>query len=272
MACTVNEEHGFTGVSGLCKSLADGAATANASAAVASTHTIKSLLPRRPDAAIVAEPTNLHVVVAHKGAVRWRCHTRGKAVHSSQPQLGENAIYRMAKVLAALEVYQREVVGCLADHPLCGKPTLSVGTISGGLSVNTVPDRCTIEIDRRLAPGENPQAARKHVIDFVETQTAFGNYVEHDPPWLESRGLGDQHNAALATSLVAAVWDATGRKAETKGVSFGTDAAMIAGSGIPCVVFGPGSIQQAHTADEWVPLAEVEQAAEALYRWVTAWQ
>ena len=115
------------------------------------------LLPRVPDWAIVAEPTKLNVVVAHKGAARWKCSTRGVATHSSQPHMGDNAIYHMARVLLALEQYGRDVVPKLASHPLCGKPTLSVGLISGGISVNTVPDRCTIEVDRRVLPVEDAQ-------------------------------------------------------------------------------------------------------------------
>src|SRR5690606_38465631 len=123
------------------------------------------------------EPTSLNVVVAHKGMVRWRCHTLGRTAHSSNPQLGENAIFHMAKVLAALERYQREVVGTLAEHPLCGRPTLNVGVIAGGLSVNTVPGSATIEIDRRLNPGEDPRAARQHVIDFIAAETMLGEKV-----------------------------------------------------------------------------------------------
>ncbi len=161
MACTVNEEHGFTGATGLCQLWR---AEAN------------SIFSRRPDAAIVAEPTSLNVVVAHKGMIRWRCHTSGRAAHSSLPEHGKNAIYRMAHVLNALESYANDLVGTLAEHPLCGRPTLSVGTISGGVSVNTVPDRCTIEIDRRIVPGEDPQAAWQHVIDYLATIPGWPNY------------------------------------------------------------------------------------------------
>ncbi|HTQ37764.1 MAG TPA: M20 family metallopeptidase [Pirellulales bacterium] len=256
MACTVNEEHGFTGATGLCR-LWSGQPN--------------PIISRRPDAAIVAEPTNLNVVVAHKGMVRWRCRTHGRAAHSSQPQQGENAIFRMAQVLAALERYQHSVVGALAEHARCGRPTLSVGTIAGGISVNTVPDKCTIEIDRRLVPGEQPQQAWQHVVDYVAAETALGRHVEHDPPFMQSSGLNDAHNAPLAQRLVAAVQDATGRAPQVLGVPFGTDAFCYDAAGVPSVVFGPGSILQAHTADEWVPLAEVEQAAEVLYRVIAQW-
>ncbi len=260
MACTVNEEHGFTGATGLCELWSAKSGKANAN------------MPRRPDAAIVAEPTNLHVVVAHKGMIRWRCHTHGRAAHSSQPQHGENAVYRMGRVLRALEHYQREIVGTLADHPLCGRPTLSVGTIHGGISVNTVPDRCTIEIDRRLSPGEEPQAAWQHVVHYLAEETALGSFIEHEPPFMQGRGLSDAHNGALAERLATAVQAATGKSLRKVGVAFGTDAASFASAGVPCVVFGPGSIEQAHTAEEWVPLAEVEHAAESLYRALANWK
>ena len=260
MACTVNEEHGFTGATGLCELWSGKSGKAN------------PILPRRPDAAIVAEPTSLNVVVAHKGMIRWRCHTHGRAAHSSQPHHGENAVFRMGRVLRALEHYQREIVGTLADHPLCGKPTLSVGTIRGGISVNTVPDHCTIEIDRRLSPGEEPQAAWQHVVHYVAGETALGSFIEHEPPFMQSRGLGDANNSAVADRLVAAAQSVTGKAVKKIGVAFGTDAASFASAGVPCVVFGPGSIEQAHTADEWVPVAEVQQAADVLYQVLANWQ
>jgi acetylornithine deacetylase len=256
LACTVNEEHGFTGASALTTLWSNPASP---------------IIPRRPDVAIVAEPTNLNVVVAHKGMVRWRCHTLGRAAHSSQPEQGENAIFRMAQVLTALERYQQNVVGRLAQHPLCGRPTLSVGTISGGLSVNTVPDRCMIEIDRRLVPGEQPQHARQHVIDYLAAETSLGEKIQHDPPFMQGTGLNDAHNHTVAEKLATAIRSTTGRTPKLQGVSFGTDAFCYDAAGVPSVVFGPGSIDQAHTADEWVPLAEVDQAAEVLYRVIAQW-
>ena len=255
LACTVNEEHGFTGATGLAR-LWSGSDERSA------------LLPRRPDVAIVAEPTELKIVVAHKGMVRWRCHTRGRAAHSSRPALGDNAVYRMAPVLAALERYAKDVLPLVAPHPLCGGPTLSVGTIAGGTGVNTVPDRCTIEIDRRLMPGENPQTAYRQAIDFVTAalaDPAAAAHVEHDPPMMQSAGLSDAANSHLAERLGEVIRDATG-SAEKNGVPYGTDAAVISAAGVPTVVFGPGSINQAHTADEWLPLDELATASEILYR------
>ncbi|MBL9124141.1 MAG: M20 family metallopeptidase [Planctomycetaceae bacterium] len=254
MACTVNEEHGYTGATALTELWTTSAWKA-----------LAGFIPRVPDAGVIAEPTRLNVVVAHKGTVRWRAQTRGKAVHSSQPHLGDNAIYKMARLLAALEAYQRDAAPRLPQHSLCGQVTLSVGTIRGGISVNTVPDRCTIEIDRRILPGETRASAYRHVIDFVANYPGIDFEIQHDAPFLEGEPLADGANAAVANRLGAISRELSGQ-GERIGVPFGTDAAQIAASGVPSVVFGPGSIDQAHTADEWLPLDELELASEALYR------
>ena len=254
----MNEEHGFTGASGLCRLWTGGPTP---------------IFPRPPEAAVVAEPTRLDVVVAHKGVVRWRCHAHGRAAHSSQPEAGDNAVYRIAAVVTALARYHLQVLADFGSHPLCGRPTLSVGTIAGGISVNTVPDRATIEIDRRLTPGENPERAYRQVLDYLET--ALGDpeaarHIEHDPPFIQNAGLSDETNGGLAERLATAVRNVTGNASKI-GVPFGTDAAAIARAGVPAVVFGPGSIDQAHTADEWVPLDEVEHGAEILFRMAAEW-
>ena len=210
----------------------------------------------------------LKIVVAHKGMVRWRCHTHGRAAHSSNPGLGDNAIYRMARVVELLERYGREVLPQQGEHPLCGRPTLSVGTIAGGSGVNTVPDRCTIEIDHRLLPGDDPQTAWRRAIDYVSARlgdAAAVQHIEHEPPLMHSGGLSDAANGPLADRLASVIREVTG-KADRIGVPFGTDAAVISAAGVPTVVFGPGSIDQAHTADEWIALDQLPQASEILYR------
>lgn len=255
MACTVNEEHGYTGATALCKLWESGE---------------ESIIPRRPDLAVIAEPTNLDVVVAHKGAVRWRCHTLGRAAHSSNPADGTNAVYEMGRVVLALEDYHARILKTLAVHPRCGRPTLSVGTIQGGLSVNTVPDRCTIEIDRRMVPGEDGDRAFAHVKEFLAEQAGIHGPVEHDNPFLVGSPLPDDNNGNVAMHLRNAVRTVAPEKGNVCGVPFGTDAAVYSKAGIPSVVFGPGSIQQAHTADEWVSLAEVELASEALFAFLNS--
>jgi acetylornithine deacetylase len=265
LACTVNEEHGFTGALHWAETYSGRSPDSGQSPEkLAAVKARSKLLPRVPDACIVAEPTQLDVVVAHKGAVRWRATTRGIATHSSQPHLGDNAIYHMARVLSAFERYSREVVPGLGKHALCGQPTLSVGLIAGGISVNTVPDRCTIEIDRRVLPGEDPQSALAHCLHYLETHVSPAAPVVHETPFMLTRGLGDGANAGLAERLGAAI-RRHGGSGQAVGVPYGTDAPHFAATGCPTVVFGPGSINQAHTADEWLEVAQLKTAAEILF-------
>lgn len=131
LSCTCDEEATSLGINHLVGSWTGSKAASR-------------LCPRRPDMAIVAEPTELNIVVAHRGATRWRLQTTGRACHSSRPSEGINAIYRMAKVVKCLEEFADWLPGSRPAHPLCGPATLSVGLISGGSSVNVVPDSCAI--------------------------------------------------------------------------------------------------------------------------------
>ena len=132
-------------------------------------------------------------------------------------------------------------------------PSLSVGVIGWRLERKTVPDRATIEIDRRIIPGEDGEAAYRQVIDYVAHRTELGTFRRARTAIPEGRSLNDGPNKQLANQLVAAARTVHGQAAEI-GVPFGTDAATIAAAGVPSVVFGPGSIAQAHTCDEWLSL------------------
>ncbi len=241
IACTVDEEHTFLGVQRLME---------------------KGI---RADFAIVAEPTLLQIVDAHKGVVRWKVRTEGRACHSSRPDQGVNAIYRMGHVLPAIEAYADRLMKSAA-HPRLGPPTLSVGRIDGGVSVNTVPDGCVIEIDRRLLPGEDPEAAWRDFHDYV-TSKAKAPFI-CDPVWMACPALDSTTSGNLCKRLGTAI-DAVEGRHEVLAVPFGTDASSIAQAGIPAVVFGPGDIAQAHTKDEWIELNQIDRAAEILYRFVT---
>lgn len=250
LACTVNEEYGFTGAKALTRLWQDDPG---------------GIIPRRPDCAIVAEPTSLDVVVAHKGVLRWRVHTHGRAAHGAQPEQGDNAIYRMGRVLDALQRYHGQVLPERGGHPRCGMATLNVGTIQGGLSVNTVPDRCTIEVDLRPLPDQPPDEAYQEAVAFLAQEGLAAPQVVHDPPFMLGHGLSDARNRALADRLAAIASEVTGACRQV-GVPYATDAAFFAAAGVPSVVFGPGALGQAHTADEWIALDEVDQAAEILDR------
>ena len=220
------------------------------------------LCPERPDVAIIAEPTLLDIVVAHRGATRWQIKTTGRACHSSRPNEGINAIYRMAKVVRCLEDYAAWLPESRPAHRLCGPATLSVGLIAGGSSVNVVPDHCVIDIDRRVLPGEDSFHVRTEVIEHLRQQLDFE--LIHEEPYCLSSALGDELNGQLAGSLMRSIEQVVGTRSVI-GVPFGTHASRVAAIGIPAVVFGPGDIAQAHTKDEWIAVDELQKATDIYY-------
>ncbi len=219
----------------------------------------------RADGAVIGEPTGLDVVAAHKGAVRWKMVTRGRSAHSSTPEKGSNAIVKMATVICALE--ERLIPELRRrTHPLVGSPTLSVGRIDGGLQVNVVPDRCTIELDRRLLPGETWDTVRGELEAVLAPIRAADPELELviEEPF---QALGSME-VALNAPIVRLAQEAVRRidgEHPVRGVAYGTDGAEFSAAGIPCVVLGPGDIAQAHTATEYVEIQQVVKAA-AIYR------
>src|SRR5580692_8986839 len=187
VSCTCDEEAGAMGVHDLITLWSDPARKG-------------SLVERPPDLALVIEPTELDVVVAHKGATRWKIRTRGRACHSSDPSKGVNAIYRMARVVECLEEFASQLPSQVKPHPLCGSATLSVGLIQGGISANTVPDDCLIEIDRRVIPGEDTTGVMSQVENFLRARLDFE--FEMLPPWIRAPALPDDVNLAWADRLL----------------------------------------------------------------------
>ncbi|MBI3923123.1 MAG: M20 family metallopeptidase [Armatimonadetes bacterium] len=217
-------------------------------------------------AAIVGEPTARQIVIAHKGCVRWVLRTHGIAAHSSNPTNGVNALYRMAKVLNALERFNLvELPDRYTAHPLLGGATLSVGTIQGGQVVNVVPDLCEIQIDRRLLPGEEIEHALTEIEAYLKQQPEIDFEVEMVPPYLRDEAMGTAPEEEVVKRFEAACSSVYGF-AEVRGVPFGTDASKISRKGIPSVVFGPGDIKLAHTSHEYVPLDELHEAVEVLVK------
>ena len=247
LAAVVDEEHTYRGVVKLCEGL-------------------------QAEAAIVAEPTDLRAVIASKGVLRWRIVTRGKAAHSSKPHLGNNAISHMSRLVLALEQENERLAA--TRHPLLGPGTISVGVIRGGVQVNFVPDQCSIEIDRRLLPGESASTVLQHYQGLLDTLKArhpgFDAFME-DPPLLVDEALDTPADAEVA-NVARRVLQAAGLNSEVIGVPFGSDASKLSRVGVPTIVFGPGSIDQAHAADEYVEMEPV-RVAERFYRdFVLAWE
>lgn len=240
LAAVVDEEFSYRGVVKLCEGL-------------------------RAEAAIVAEPTELRAVIASKGVLRARIITRGRAAHSAKPHLGNNAITQMSRLVLAFDEENARLAA--RSHPLLGSPTVSVGVIHGGVQVNQVPDRCAIDIDRRLLPGESAADALAYyqsLLDRLKAAHPGFDAVIETPLLLVDEALNTPADAAVVQHACQ-VLRGLGLNDQPCGVPFGSDASKLSRAGIPTIVFGPGSIDQAHSVDEYVELAQVNQAA-AFYR------
>ena len=211
--------------------------------------------------AVVGEPTGLEVATAHKGVVRFEIATIGMPAHSSKPHLGHNAIHAMSRVLDSLET---EYIPALDPdgHHLVGPATLTVTTIEGGAGINVVPAECVIGLDRRVIPGEDHDdllAGFDELLGRLE-----GVQVERRNPFMITSALDTPLDAPVVQALLGAREQVTGRRAQPIGVTYGTDASCFDPAGISCVIFGPGSIDQAHSDEEWVGIEETARAAEIL--------
>ena len=209
----------------------------------------------KADFGIVGEPTRLAIVRAHKGVTRWRIATRGVAAHSAYPERGENAIYAMAHVLGRLEEYGKTLRGS-TPHPFLGSPSLSAGVIEGGQAVNVVPDRCTVEVDRRTLPGESAE----EVLSAAGRALAGVPGWEFEPPHVTVGAMEVPEGSPLLRLLSGAIAGVCG-EARVEAAQYATDAGLFNGAGIPSVVFGPGDIAQAHTSEEWIDLENLHTAA-----------
>lgn len=214
----------------------------------------------RADLAVVGEPTRMRVVTAHKGNVWLKLETFGRAAHGATPHHGRNAILEMARVVEMLETRYRTQLR-RRRHKLLGHPTVSVGVIRGGTQANIVPDRCEIEVDRRTLPGESERGIRselKALLAKWDCRATLGSAKAGDclPLQTDPRTL-----------FVRDFLKVTGQRSGD-GVNFFCDAAVLARGGIPSVVFGPGDIAQAHTAKEWISLAQLEGARSLLIRFL----
>ncbi len=208
--------------------------------------------PRRPDWVLATEPTDLRVVNCHKGVAIAKLRATGRACHSSDPSAGRNAIVAMAHAAIALDRYGREELAERVD-PQLGPGTLSIGLAGGGQAPNVVPDRAWLVADRRLLPGESAEAARADLEAVLERDGIADVSVESCRGYKPALG-SSENRAATQACLEALGSDAP----PPAGVAFGTDAGVFAEAGIPGVVMGPGSITEAHTARESVPISEVD--------------
>ena len=210
------------------------------------------------DAALVGEPTDLQPVIAQKGALWLRIVAFGKSAHGSRPHLGVNAIEKMTTLVRRLSSIPLE-----REHPLLGKPTLSIGMIQGGTKINIVPDRCQIEADRRLLPDERREKALeeiKEILDSLQSQDPLFQYRLEEIDFAEPAEIDSDEE--IVKIGVEAIQNVTGRKPLLSGFSGFTDSRFYVNQcHIPTLIFGPGAVDQSHTTNESVEVDALVDAA-----------
>jgi acetylornithine deacetylase/succinyl-diaminopimelate desuccinylase-like protein len=212
----------------------------------------------KADLAIVGEPTRLRVVTAHKGSLWLRLETHGKAAHGARPHLGRNAVHEMARIVDLLQTdYARQLQR--RRHPLLDCATVSVGSIKGGTQPNIVPALCEASVDRRTLPGETESSVRR------ELQQLFRKHklraMIHDDKPCPCHPMETDTELPLVRKFMQAA-----RQKQALGAHYFCDASVLAHAGIPSIVFGPGDIAQAHTADEWIESKSLQAATDGLLK------
>lgn len=211
----------------------------------------------RYDFAVVGEPTGCQVVHAHKGCAWIDLASLGRACHASRPELGDNAILTAARLAVALDGKFGQFLRENFADPVLGEPTLNPGEIHGGTRPNIVPDRATLTIDMRTTPALAAADPLRVLTDFLDRE--FPDRSIHVYERSSCRPLHTPADHPMVRRLL----EATGNALTT--APWFCDAAHLAAGGIPAVAAGPGSIEQAHTVDEWISIAALEEGV-SFYR------
>jgi acetylornithine deacetylase len=221
------------------------------------------------DAAIVTEPTDLQIGIGHKGFAWLEIETRGRAAHGSRPKDGRDAILRMGRVLNRLETLDRELQARV-PHPVMQTGSLHASIINGGRELSSYPDRCQLQLERRTIAGEDGNVALREVEQILQQLCAAdpefeaGVRLNFSRPPYEVAADHELPRSLAKCAQTARV------AAGTVGMSFWTDAAVLAGAGIPAVLFGPGGAGL-HSTEEYVSTADVLACRETLARFAVDW-
>ena len=209
------------------------------------------------DAAIVAEPTDMKLAIAHRGFVWLELETRGRAAHGSRYDLGIDANALMGPALAGIGELDRRLAENGNAHPLLGRASIHAALVEGGTEPSTYAARCVAKLERRTLPGETVALVEEQAREIAGPATVkslFSREPLETPP-----------DAAIVDVLLRSASEVLGEAPEMVGVPFWTDAAVFSAAGIPSVVFGPGGAG-AHEDAEWVDLVDVERTAAILLR------
>lgn len=215
------------------------------------------------DFGVAGEPTDLTIVRACKGTVRWHVELRGRPAHTAKPHEGLSAVTAGCALIAA---YEAEMKTRTTVHPLLGPATLTCTAFEAGEGPNTVPSKSRLRFDYRYLPTENGMEVYRHFKLVAERlqSTIPGLVVIVEPPFIDSSAMDVAEDSRIVSEM-RAVCAERGLPDTVFGVPFGSDATkMVNDGGIPTIVFGPGSIDQAHSLDEYVEIEQVIAAAEML--------
>ena len=214
------------------------------------------------DSAIIGEPTNLNIGIGHKGYIRFRIKTIGRSGHGSNPKLGINAIYNMAKLINRIRT-KLELKYNKIQHEVIGNPTINIGKITGGIDYNIIPDNCVIEIDRRTIPREkydNVLNDFKILIKEIESEENDFHAKINGP--IESAPYLETNNDEKIVKIAYKICKKINKTSEINGLSYTTDGGFLAKAGIPTIVLGPGNISNCHKLGEYISLNQVNLASE----------
>ena len=258
LAFASDEEFGSVGMEELLAALdaqdPHGAEDGDHAGAAGGAASARLALPR-PDGAIVLEPTDLEVTLAHRGFAWYRVEYEGVAAHGSQPELGVDAIDRALDGLVALRALAAEIEA-RPRHPLLGAGSVRVATIEGGTDAATVAARCVLVVERRTLPGEPDPGAE---LERVLAPSRPARVVE-----LVARpAMEADPESPIARAVLASVERATGAPAVRRGDPWWTDAGLIAAAGIPAVLVGPVG-GGAHADEEWVSADSLERLVDVV--------
>ena len=217
------------------------------------------------DQLVVCEPTDCHPIHGHKGGVGMRITVEGVSAHSSMPEKGQNAIFAAAHLIVALERHHAELIAGEAATSV-GTGTLIVSMVAGGIAPNVVPDRCTIHVGRRIAPGEDPQREYDAIEAIARAACPLPIAVEAVLRLPDGSPGSPAFYQSPDSALIRTLAKAAGTTATT--APFGTNALRYVGFAREACVFGPGHIADAHKATECVRITDLGRTAEALTAWL----
>jgi succinyl-diaminopimelate desuccinylase len=213
-------------------------------------------------ALVVAEPTGNHALVGHKGALWLEAVTTGVTAHGSMPEKGVNAVHKAARAITALQDFDFN----FARHDVLGGPTLNVGTIHGGLNINSVPDRAAIGIDIRTIPGQSHAKIRDQLASYLGTEVELRTLLDAESVWTspDDPWIGEVFRITR---------DVAGFGEEIAAAPYFTDASVLtpAMGSPPTAVIGPGELALAHQTDEYCFVSRIEEATEIYSRMIRSW-